>query len=235
MTGATFSDLLRSRAERANASVAPEEIEQFQKYFKLLASWNRRINLTALPLAPPTEETIDRLLIEPLTAARFVGSRRPLIRSQPGISNQSAIRKLQSAIPIWFDLGSGGGSPAIPMKIALPGLDLTMVESRSRKAAFLREVLRDLEITSASVENVRFQELSSDSMSVDYITCRAVRTDSSLQTVAQRLLRHRGWLMTFSSSPRVEGFDGFEHVETVELFRGFLHVFARMFHVEQFG
>ena len=55
------------------------------------------------------------------------------------------------------DLGSGGGSPAIPLALALRAPRLLMVESRSRKAAFLREAARMLEL-SADVVAIRFEE-----------------------------------------------------------------------------
>ena len=43
-----------------------------------------------------------------------------------------------------MDIGSGGGSPAIPFKLAVPRLGLTMVEAKARKSAFLREAVRQL-------------------------------------------------------------------------------------------
>ena len=68
------------------------------------------------------DETFDRLLIEPLIASRYLPS-----------TDCSVI-----------DVGSGGGSPAIPLKLAMPGISLRMVESKTRKAAFLREAVRRL-------------------------------------------------------------------------------------------
>src|SRR5207302_1163702 len=116
----------RTRAARADLSIDGREIAALEAYFRLLARWNATINLTALPLAEPTNETFDRLFVEPLTAAPFV----------------------LDAGQVWFDLGSGGGSPALPLKIARPSLRLTMVESKSRKAAFLREATRQLGLES---------------------------------------------------------------------------------------
>ena len=55
------------------------------------------------------------------------------------------------------DLGSGGGSPAIPLKIARQALKLTMIESKERKSMFLREAIRTLGLADSSVENDRFE------------------------------------------------------------------------------
>ena len=138
MTSREFRERLLRRARRANTAVDADWIEPLEKYFDLLARWNAKINLTALPLQEPTDATFDRLFIEPLAAARYV-------------ANQS---------DSWCDLGSGGGSPAIPLKISRPLLKLTMIEAKARKAAFLSEAVRILALPNAGVINKRFDELT---------------------------------------------------------------------------
>ncbi len=63
------------------------------------------------------------------------------------------------AVPLLIDLGSGGGSPAIPLKIARPEFALAMVESKGRKSAFLRDVIRQLSLSRAEVVTDRFENL----------------------------------------------------------------------------
>ena len=58
-----------------------------------------------------------------------------------------------------IDIGSGGGSPAIPLTLAAPRLHMRMVESKTRKAVFLREVIRTLGLGRAEVDTSRFEEL----------------------------------------------------------------------------
>lgn len=182
MNSTEFKTQLARRADRADVPLSPDIIELLFRYFELLARWNSKINLTALPLARPTDETFERLLIEPLRVAS-------------GIKN-SPLR--------WFDLGSGGGSPALPIKIARPSLRLTMVESKVRKAAFLRDAVRQLGIESADVINDRFETLldHSDLREVaELVTIRAVRVDQALIDVCQYLLSAGGQL-------RLLGFGG---------------------------
>ena len=52
------------------------------------------------------------------------------------------------------DVGSGGGSPAIPMALALPTIQLLMVESKTRKSVFLREAIRALDLAGADVATI---------------------------------------------------------------------------------
>jgi 16S rRNA (guanine527-N7)-methyltransferase len=58
-----------------------------------------------------------------------------------------------------MDIGSGGGSPAIPLKLCAPAASLTMVEAKARKSAFLREAIRALRLDRSSVETARYEEL----------------------------------------------------------------------------
>ena len=154
-------------------------LEPLEAYYRLLAQWNAKINLTALPLDPPTDETFDRLLAEPLAASREIPAH---------------------AAGRWVDLGSGGGSPAIPLKIARPGLKLTMIESKERKGAFLREAVRALGLSDTQVETDRFEVAAGKpehTGTADIVTVRAVRADGELFETAARMLKNGGSLLMF--------------------------------------
>lgn len=158
MSDSTLVDSLAERLAAAHLSIAPAVVEGCASYLSLLARWNRRINLTALPLGDPVPAaTLDKLIVEPLVAAEL----------------------FPTSEPVWFDLGSGGGSPAIPLRIARPSGSLTMVESRDRKCAFLREAVRTLGLSQTTVLSTRFEELRPQGR-VDVFTLRAVRVDLAL-------------------------------------------------------
>lgn len=165
---------LRARADNFSLQLTGSLEAKFVAYFDLLFRWNARINLTSLT---DPDAAIDRLLLEPLAAAREL-ERRPEL----------------------MDLGSGGGSPAIPLALALNARRLVMVESRVRKAAFLREAARVVELA-AVVENERFEELSehgnhNGQMSV--VSVRAVRMDRAAFTTAKRFLKPAGRIALFA-------------------------------------
>ena len=219
MTRLEFRDKLARRTRRAKAPIALDMLEPLEAYFRLLAQWNAKINLTALPLEAPTDETFDRLLVEPLAASRQVPTQTP---------------------SVWFDLGSGGGSPAIPMKIARPALKLTMIESKERKSAFLREAIRALGLADTSVETNRFETVATAPRFIgtaDLVTVRAVKADPELFKIAETMLKEGGRLFLFrpAHSPSPDP-AGFERVATFPLLdepQSFLSVFKRLFHVEQ--
>ena len=173
------------RLQRAGAGLAEDQIVLTCDYFGLLAKWNNKINLTALSLDPASDEAIDRLLVEPSVAAKHI--RR---------TDRVAI-----------DLGSGGGSPGFPLKIAAPWLRLVMVEAKARKCAFLREVVRQLPLADVEVANSRFEELLTRPdlhESADLVSVRAVRADQKLWSSAQAFLKPGGrvlWFTAANSSP----------------------------------
>ena len=199
MSRATFRQKLADRAAAARVGVTSAEISQLEQYFDLLTRWSARMNLTALPLAGLPDKTIDRLFVEPLAAARYV-AKSPLA---------------------WVDVGSGGGSPAIPLKVLRRHARLTMVESKGRKAAFLREAVRTLELKGADVQNLRFEVLcdpSAPKISADLVTVRAVRADDDLLALCRAVLRPDGELLLFQSD-EVSGPapSNFKRLRTVQL------------------
>lgn len=177
-----FRDRLRRRAKATGLVLDAGLIEKLEIYYQLLAKWNAKINLTAFRLTPEGEEAaIDRLLIEPVVASRYVPENA---------------RSL-------LDAGSGGGSPALPLKLSANHLHVRMVEVKTRKAVFLREAVRELGLKDAVVENARFEELLSRSElheGLDLVSIRAVRVETRTLMTLQAFLRPGGKVMLFRGS-----------------------------------
>jgi 16S rRNA (guanine527-N7)-methyltransferase len=174
-----FQDRLARRARRAGVTVRPPLAVKLETYYRLLATWNKRLNLTGMDLAEATPDAVDRLLIEPLVAARHA----------PAGGGRMV------------DIGSGGGSPAIPFALAVPGLRLTMVESKTRKSVFLKEASRALEME-ADVVTSRFEALLSRAdlhEAHDLLTIRAVRVEPRLLMSLQAFVKPGGRLFLFRS------------------------------------
>lgn len=178
MAGDALSLLFR-RADAAGIALEADLADRLLAYLDLLARWNRRINLTAFDLDHPSDAAIDRLLIEPLDVA--------------------AALRADAATAI--DVGSGGGSPGIPIALAATRLEMTLVEARERKAAFLREAARTLAPDRIRVEARRFEDVpaaTSLAGTLDVMTMRAVRADEGIWRAADALLGRDGeiyWLV----------------------------------------
>ena len=91
---------------------------------------------------------------------------------------------------------------------------MTLVESRSRKCAFLREAVRHLDLQQVAVENCRFEDLAGRrdvQHSADLVTIRAVRADSALWAEIDAVLRADGQVLHFGSDSSNERLpSGFE-------------------------
>lgn len=184
MSHREFRERLSRRAKSAGITVENPLIDRLEVYYQLLTKWNAKINLTAFRLTPDgTDEAIDRLLIEPVAAARYVPENA---------------RSL-------LDAGSGGGSPAIPLKLASPNVSLRMVEVKTRKAVFLREAVRSLGLSDAEVETSRFEELLPRPElheALDLVSIRAVRIETRTLNTLQAFLRPGGKLLLFRGSSK---------------------------------
>lgn len=194
MTPREFSERLAKRARKANVTVDPQTAESLGAYYNLLEFWNEKVNLTAFSLKDAQDEAIDRLLIEPLVTARH-------LRGSHGHGHSHGPHL--GPHPRLLDIGSGGGSPAIPLKIAIPSLHLVMVESKTRKSAFLREAVRHLNLADTSVETARAEDLLTRPElheSQDLVSVRAVRIEQKLLLSIQAFLRRGGRILLFRSS-----------------------------------
>lgn len=179
-----FRERLRRRAKAAGISLETTLIDGLETYYQLLSKWNAKINLTAFKLTPEGEDqAIDRLLIEPVVAARYIP---------------------ESAKSL-LDAGSGGGSPAIPLKLASTGVSLRMVEVKTRKAVFLREAVRTLGLRDAEVETARFEELLARPElheALDLVSIRAVRIENRTLNTLQAFLKPGGKLLLFRGASK---------------------------------
>ena len=187
---------IAERSALAGVAIPPDTLAKLQAYIELLARWNRRINLTALTLEPPSDDAIDRLLIEPLVAAKYVDA-----------GDRLAV-----------DVGSGGGSPAIPLRLAARDLRMVMVEARVKKSAFLREAVRALELDGVEVGNNRLEELAARGDlrgAVDLVTIRAVGPSEDLWRAIRGLLRPGGRIFWFGGSAETSGLAGVRTMEVV--------------------
>jgi 16S rRNA (guanine527-N7)-methyltransferase len=151
------------------APLSETQLTQVVAYLDLLQRWNARTNLTSIR---DPEIIVTRHFGESFFLAQnCVGAGAPTCSSPTCVA---------------FDLGSGAGFPAIPLKILHPELNLTLVEAHHTKAVFLREVLRTLHLH-AEVRNLRAETLP-DAIA-DLVTFRAVERFDAILPIAARLLR----------------------------------------------
>jgi 16S rRNA (guanine527-N7)-methyltransferase len=147
-------------------------ITQLEAFLALLLRWNARINLTA---DRKPEDIVRRHFAESIFAAKQIPQRAKTL----------------------LDYGSGGGFPGIPIAICRPNLAVTLAESQSKKAAFLREAVRTLSLK-AEVWPGRVEAMEPGRV-FDAVTLRAVdKMPAACKSAAERLAP-RGWIAVFAT------------------------------------
>lgn len=170
---ARLRQLLQPFAVREGVPYALSErlISQFAAYLDLLVRWNSRTNLTAVR---NPEQMVTRHLGESLFAGLCLS---------PYLEQGAAV----------LDFGSGAGLPGIPIQILHPHIRVTLAESQGKKAAFLREVVRALELPS-SVWSKRAELLPQEER-FDVVMLRAVDNMENMREVGLGLLSPGGVLL----------------------------------------
>ena len=120
-----------------------KQISLFEHYAIELISWNQKTNLTTI--------------IDPrdIVIKHFLDSLSCMLAIQIPDHPTRALRLV--------DVGSGAGFPTLPLKIACPILEVTLVDSSDKKCDFLRYIVRELELDGVEVLHERAENLGSDS------------------------------------------------------------------------
>jgi 16S rRNA (guanine527-N7)-methyltransferase len=161
-------DLLSEAFDKEAISYTPDLLSRFNVYLNLLMKWSRSMGL-----------------ISKRDESRLVT--RHLLPSA-GLVHSVVIPDSCTVL----DLGSGGGLPGIPMKLMRPDLHVILVESKKKKAQFLRVVLRELSLTSIDVIEERVEDLPGEIETVDIVVSRAVADLATLAQWCRGILKSEG-------------------------------------------
>ena len=165
MENSRIAELLRPFV--ATNQIRPELLDQLGLYLDLLLKWNARMSLTAVR---DPERIVTRHFGESLFAARTLFA-----------DNSDAITLA--------DVGSGAGFPGVPIKLWAPKIQLTLIESQNKKATFLREVIRALQVDGVEVFCGRAEQWG---QTADVVTLRAVEKFESVLPVAADFVSAEG-------------------------------------------
>lgn len=124
--------IVHSWAHDHGIQLSTHQVELFGIYLSELSEWNKHINLTGLS---SRQRIIRELLLDSLMPLPFLPQEGRLL-----------------------DLGSGGGFPAIPLKIGSPGLKVHLIESNGKKVSFLKHVIRITRLDNIEVIRGRIEK-----------------------------------------------------------------------------
>ena len=155
--------------------------ESFEKYYQLLIHYNSMFNLTAIT---EREEVYKKHFIDSVIGVdKLVGEKL-------------------------IDIGSGGGFPALPIKIMRPELQLTLVEATGKKCEFLKAVVKELGLNGVKVINGRAEDLAKDINThrekYDICTARAVARLNTLCEYCMPFVKVGGYFVSFKGNAKEE-------------------------------
>lgn len=156
--------------EEGQPELVPEIAAKFGEYGALLQRWNARMNLTAVR---DTDGILRRHFVESIRCAQALPS---------GIANL-------------LDFGSGAGFPGLPIALCCPEITVTLAESQTKKASFLREAVRTLGLQT-QVHAGRAETLE---RRFACVTLRAVDKMGDAVRTAAGLVGGGGWLALLTS------------------------------------
>ncbi len=171
-------------------SLSPTQIDAFGRYADELADWNQRISLTAI--SEPDE----------VLTKHFLDS----------LSCWLALR--EQALDRVIDVGSGAGFPGLALKILQPQMQLTMVESVGKKAAFLEHIVQVLGLTGVNVISERAEEVGRHEEhreSYDWAIARALAPLATLAEYLLPLVRTGGFVLAQKGAAAHEELEQAQH------------------------
>jgi 16S rRNA (guanine527-N7)-methyltransferase len=175
----TLAPAIDGGARALGLALPPGGADRLAALIALLAKWNRTFNLTAIrePARMVTHHVLDSLAL--LT----------------GVSLARGARLV--------DVGCGAGLPGLPLAIARPDLDVTLLDSNGKKIAFVRQAIGELGLANATAVATRIEAYAPPAR-FDAIVSRAFSDLASFAAAGRRLLAPGGVLVAMKGALPVD-------------------------------
>ncbi|QTA89802.1 16S rRNA (guanine(527)-N(7))-methyltransferase RsmG [Desulfonema magnum] len=168
-----------------------EKTGQFAIHGLELLKWNRKMNLTAI--TDPLEVAVKHFLDS--------------IAPAPVIPPSSSL----------LDIGSGGGFPGIPLKILIPSLSVTLIDTSRKKVSFQKHIIRTLKLGNIKARHIRAEDLAREkpfAKAFDVIICRALSSLDAFVAMARPLLAEHGMMIALKGKVSEAEIESWENLKT---------------------
>lgn len=163
--------------------LSDEQLSQFYTYYEMLIEWNEKINLTAIT---DFDEVLKKHFLDSLSIGRIL--------------------KQDSLVSI-LDIGTGAGFPGIPIKIAFPNTEITLMDSLNKRVNFLNEVINTLGLDKIKAIHGRAEDFAKKGIlreNFDVCVSRAVANLSSLSEFCLPYVKVGGKFISYKSEKAMD-------------------------------
>lgn len=172
---------LKNLSSKLDIALSDEQIEQFQIYYEMLIETNKVMNLTAIT---QLDEVVTKHFLDSIALANVY----------------QIIKNKELKI---IDLGTGAGFPGIPLKIAFPQLQVTLMDSLNKRVKFLNSVIDELSLVNIDAIHGRAEEMARKTeyrQQYDLCVSRAVANLSTLTEYCLPFVKVDGMFISYKSS-----------------------------------
>ena len=185
-----MSGLLEEKLKELNITLTAKQEEQFNTFYQLLVEWNKVMNLTGIT---EYEEVVEKHFVDSLSIIKAVD-----------------IQQVTKVI----DVGTGAGFPGIPLKIAFPHLDITLLDSLNKRIRFLDEVIEKTSLDGIRTIHGRAEDFAKQKEhreGYDLCVSRAVANLSTLSEYCLPYIRVGGIFSSYKSGSIEEEIESSKH------------------------
>lgn len=171
-----MKNVLDAALKRCEIELSPDKVEKLAEFYEMLIEWNERFNLTRIvsPEDAAVKHFCDSLIGKDLMRGKVC------------------------------DVGSGGGFPSIPLAIACPECEFTLIEANGKKVSFLQAVSEGLGLKNVRVVKARAEEVPDLREGFDVVTARAVAAMNTLLEYCLHLVKVGGVFVAYKGANYME-------------------------------
>lgn len=173
---------------KINIEISDDQINCFEKYYELLIEKNKVMNLTAIT---EKEDVIVKHFIDSIALIPYL--------TDKGININNKLKII--------DIGTGAGFPGLPLKIMMPDVKFTLLDSLNKRVSFLNEVIDELKLKDIEALHGRAEDYASDNKyreKYDICVSRAVANLSTLSEYCIPFVKEDGFFISYKAGESEE-------------------------------